>query len=206
MSFFYIRPYFYAVDNNSCPISIYSRFFIALLVLGVGLTASVIIKELPQNHTVPTSLNLDETSIPVKGSLESFPRDFTLNSSAFNRLPPRNDLNGPVHHLVGKKAAELSALSMGKTYPGASQTTDVDDRPSLPPNTIKRADNNNPEEEKLKNGYIRHLTSNGDCLKNLAEKYLHNADRWEEIYNLNKNVLTNKNVVPIGIVLIIPTN
>lgn len=89
---------------------------------------------------------------------------------------------------------------MDRTYPGASTMSDNNDKPSLPLNSGKKLS----EEEYLKLGYRRHFTSNGDCLKKLAEQYLHDADRWEEIYKLNKDSLTNQNVVPIGIVLIIP--
>ena len=56
----------------------------------------------------------------------------------------------------------------------------------------------------LKHGYIRHITVNGDRLNKLAEKYLHDESRWEEIFRANRNQLTNQAVVPIGIVLIIP--
>ena len=211
MSFFYIRPYFsVASGNNNCPISIYSRFFIALFVLGIGLTASVMIKELSQNYAVPSPLSFDESAAPVKGILESFPRDFTLNSSTFGRYPSRNNgLNsGPVRISVNRLPTEKPD-AMDRDYPGASTLSDNnpepptlsgdDVKPSLPVNP-----DNISEEEFLQLGYRRHFTVNGDCLKKLAEQYLHDANRWEEIYKLNKDSLANQNVVPIGIVLIIP--
>lgn len=204
MSFLYIRPYFSVVDNNRCPISFYNRFLIALFVLGIGLTASVLIKELPQNDAIPTTTNVDESSVPVKGYLESFPRDFTLNSSMmmYNVSSRKGDPNsGPVHYSVGKQPAELSNVTMRPNYSDAngSEAGDNDEKPRLSPNLYEM-----PEEELLKLGYQRHLTRNGDTLSALAERYLHDSDKWIKIYEFNKDQLTNEKVVPIGIVLIIP--
>lgn len=191
MSFIYIRPYLSVVDNNRCPISIYSRFLIALFVLGIGLTASVILKEFPQIGSVPTTEPPSETPEPVKGALESFPLDFELKASDPMEYQPRR-------YSVSKQPMELSDHSLGKTYPGNLTVSD-DDRPALPPDYETMS-----EEELLKHGYIRHITVNGDRLNKLAEKYLHDESRWEEIFRANRNQLTNQAVVPIGIVLIIP--
>lgn len=202
MSFLYIRPYFLVVDNNRCPISFYSRFLIALLVLGIGLTTSVLIKELPQNNDLSTTTNVDDSAAPVKGYLESFPRDFTLNSSMMYNIPQRNDLNSsPVRYSVGKPTSELSNVTMGKTYSDAkgSGAGYTDEKPRLSPNLYEM-----PEEELLKLGYQRHLTRNGDTLSALADRYLHDPQKWIKIYEFNKEQLTNEKVVPIGIVLIIP--
>ena len=88
---------------------------------------------------------------------------------------------------------------MGKEYPKSTTTSDVDERPSLPANYRGIS-----QEDLRKLGYIRHTTHNGDCLDGLAEQYLHDANRWKEIYELNRSELSNKDVIPIGIVLIIP--
>ena len=204
MSFTYFRPYLTVVDNNGCPISIYSRFLIALFVLGIGLTASVIIKEFPQNEVASAPLNLDEASGPVNGSLESFPRDFLLNSPdpvGSYRVPIRSSApsSEPLRHRVGKQPAEQPPRLMDKTYPGSPALSDSEERPALPSNFHGIS-----EEELLQFGYIRHKTVNGDRLDKLAEKYLHDENRWKEIYELNRSELSNKDVVPIGIVLIIP--
>lgn len=203
MSSLYIRPYFSVVGNNGCPISIYSRFLIALFVLGIGLSASVIIKALPQNHSDQALLNEDGTSTPVKGKLEAFPRDYTLNSSepfGSYRIPlSKNDsFSGTQRHFVEKQTTDPSVY-LGKKYPACSIPSDNAEKPSLPSNY-----GGITEEELLKLGYRRHITVNGDCLDHLAENYLNDANRWQEIYELNKSELSNKDVIPIGIVLIIP--
>lgn len=203
MSFTYIRAYLSVVDDNRCPISIYSRLLIALFILGIGLTASVLMKEFPLDQTVPALINVDG-SAPVNGRLESFPRDFTLNSSdsfGLNRIPAQwDDSNSELQrHFVGMQSQDQSEFSMGKKYPESSTMSDGDEKPSLPANS-----GGITKEDFLKLGYRRHKTINGDCLKKLAEEYLHDASRWKEIYNLNIDQLTNEDVVPIGIVLIIP--
>ncbi len=203
MSFFYIRPYLSIVENNRCPISIYTRFLIALFVLGIGLTASVVIKALPQNEVISTTRSIDGTSGSVNGSLESFPRDFTLNSSdpfGSYRIPyPKDDSDSQKQRYIVSKPLTKPDRPMDKTYPGSATVSENDEKPSLPAGFRGIS-----EEELLKLGYIRHTTVNGDCLDGLAEKYLHNINRWKEIYELNRSELSNKDVVPIGIVLIIP--
>ncbi|MBR0238124.1 MAG: hypothetical protein IJQ39_08545 [Thermoguttaceae bacterium] len=205
MSFLYIRPYFSVVDNNRCPISFYNRFLIALFVLGIGLTASVLIKILPQNDDISVTANVDESADSVKGYLESFPRDFTLNSSmmAYNSTSRKDNSNsGAERYLVEKQSAELSNVTMRPNYSDAgSGAGDNDEKPRLSPNLYEM-----PEEELLKLGYQRHRTRNGDTLTALAKTYLHDSKKWVKIYEFNKDQLTNEKVVPIGIVLIIPLN
>ena len=211
MSFLYIRPYFSVVDDNRCPISIYSRFLIALFVLGIGLTASVIINAFPINKNVPSILDFDGAPVEVNGSLESVPRDFKLQSQDAiepYRIPINNTaLNtGELRYGVNRPTPELSGCIMDKDYPGGAIKKSVndktlvnDEKPSLP-----LGSGGISEEDFLKLGYRRHTTVNGDRLDKLAERYLHDPNRWGEIYSLNSNQLSNKDVVPIGIVLIIP--
>ena len=211
MSFLYISTYFSVVDDNRCPISIYSRFLIALFVLGIGLTASVALKGLSQNFDVPSILDFDGASAVVNGSLESVPRDFKLQSQDAiepYRIPINNTaLNtGELRYGVNRQTPELSDCTMDKDYPSDAikrsvnyQMSDNDEKPSLP-----LSSGGISEEDFLKLGYRRHTTVNGDKLDKLALRYLHDASRWGEIYSLNSNQLTNKDVVPIGIVLIIP--
>lgn len=205
MSFLYIRPYLSVVDNNHCPISFYSRFLIALFILGIGLTASIIIKELPQNNVISTTTNVDEPAAPVKGCLESFPRDFTLNLSLLNYFPTRrNDMSSEfVRYSVEKQPADASDVMMDKTYSGtkASGAGNNDEKPFLSANLNLYE---MPEKELLKLGYQRHITRNGDTLSTLAERYYQDSQKWIKIYEFNKDQLTNEKVVPIGIVLIIP--
>ncbi len=44
----------------------------------------------------------------------------------------------------------------------------------------------------------------GDCLWNIAKKYLGNGARYTEIYNLNKDKIKNPNLIYVGQVLVMP--
>lgn len=50
----------------------------------------------------------------------------------------------------------------------------------------------------------RHRIRDGDSLRRLAQTYLGQADRWIEIYRANRNVLTNPDVLPLNVDIVIP--
>jgi hypothetical protein len=51
---------------------------------------------------------------------------------------------------------------------------------------------------------LEHKIADGDTLSNLAERYLGRADRYLEIYELNRPVLASPDLLPIGVTLKIP--
>lgn len=50
-----------------------------------------------------------------------------------------------------------------------------------------------------------YTVKSGDCLWNIAKKYLGNGSRYTEIYNLNKNKIKNPNLIYVGQVLTLPS-
>lgn len=50
-----------------------------------------------------------------------------------------------------------------------------------------------------------YTVKSGDCLWNIAKKYLGDGSRYNEIYNLNKDKITNPNLIYIGQVLTLPS-
>ena len=50
-----------------------------------------------------------------------------------------------------------------------------------------------------------HTVVSGDTLEDIAEEYLDDRNRWREIYNLNKGIITDPNLIEIGWVLTLPT-
>ncbi len=50
-----------------------------------------------------------------------------------------------------------------------------------------------------------HIIVDGDSLAKLAGRYLNNPQRSEEIFALNRNVLTSPELLPIGAEIRIPT-
>lgn len=45
----------------------------------------------------------------------------------------------------------------------------------------------------------------GDCLWNIAKKYLGDGSRYTEIYNLNRDKITNPNLIYTGQILVLPS-
>lgn len=50
-----------------------------------------------------------------------------------------------------------------------------------------------------------YTVKSGDCLWNIAKKYLGDDSRYNEIYNLNKDKITNPNLIYAGQVLTLPS-
>lgn len=51
---------------------------------------------------------------------------------------------------------------------------------------------------------MQHKISDGDTLSKLAQRYLGSADRYLEIYTLNRDVLSSPDLLPIGTTIKIP--
>jgi nucleoid-associated protein YgaU len=51
-----------------------------------------------------------------------------------------------------------------------------------------------------------HVVANGDTLEKLAERYLNDAGRALEIFDLNRDQLTNPHLLPIGVELRVPVD
>lgn len=49
-----------------------------------------------------------------------------------------------------------------------------------------------------------HVVSAGDTLRTIARRYYGSTHRWEEIYNANQNVISNKDSIKVGTTIIIP--
>ncbi len=51
-----------------------------------------------------------------------------------------------------------------------------------------------------------HIVANGDTLEKLAERYLNDAGRALEIFDLNRDQLSNPHLLPIGVELRVPAD
>lgn len=54
-------------------------------------------------------------------------------------------------------------------------------------------------------GYRVHVIHNGDTLERLAERYMSDGARALELFDLNRDVLENPHLLPLGVELRIPT-
>ena len=52
---------------------------------------------------------------------------------------------------------------------------------------------------------VLHIVRNGDTLESLADRYLDDSGRAMEIFDLNRDQLSNPHLLPIGVELRIPS-
>ena len=50
----------------------------------------------------------------------------------------------------------------------------------------------------------RHTIRDGDTLRKLAGRYLGDAERWQEIYDANRDALSDPELLPVGAMMVIP--
>jgi hypothetical protein len=74
--------------------------------------------------------------------------------------------------------------------------------PAIDPRAQAAASNSDPRTYTA--GEIRHTVADGDTLSKLAARYLGRSDAYQQIYELNREALTNPDLLPIGAVLRIP--
>jgi len=51
----------------------------------------------------------------------------------------------------------------------------------------------------------QHTIKDGDTLRKLAGRYLGDAERWQEIYEVNRDALSDPELLPVGTLVVIPT-
>jgi LysM repeat protein len=66
--------------------------------------------------------------------------------------------------------------------------------------TAETPEENRPAEQPAKTYTVK----SGDCLWNIAKKQLGDGSRWKEIYDLNRDKISNPNLIHPGLVLVMP--
>jgi nucleoid-associated protein YgaU len=126
--------------------------------------------------------------------------DSTGNSGPI--APPRNSSAAP-------PATATTALASQSTVADGAGTPDL---PHAYPGTTGGAvPNSDSNASNSRLGSLSdadqgptHKVTDGDTLAELAKRYLGNAGRWSELYDYNRDVLTNPDLLPIGAELRIP--
>lgn len=93
----------------------------------------------------------------------------------------------------GMTAEQVETL---KTNLSTEIETFVEEKPEEVINT----ENDNKEDTTV----ITYIVIKGDCLWNIAKKQLGDGNRYIEIYNLNKNIIKNPDMISIGQNLVLP--
>lgn len=130
-------------------------------------------------------LMLTETTINVEVYLSSF--NYTWKGGA-------GDVEYDITFIEAKDVV-VYTITEAKTTPSAqSSNVSHGTRPAASTDT-----NTNTEQTKT------YTVKKGDCLWNIAQKYLGNGARYTEIYALNKSVIgSNPNLIYAGQVLVLP--
>ncbi len=122
----------------------------------------------------------DESSAsgePPAGSLDSYDRSSTTTGDANYSDPRADDGSGGVVLRSGDSGAE-------PTSPAADETLAPMDRAG--------------------SGGRMHVVAKGDTLYMLSRRYYGNATHWRDIYNANRDKLSDPNKLPVGTRLTIP--
>lgn len=93
-------------------------------------------------------------------------------------------------------------LKQWKSYGTKTVTIKPAPTPTEPPKAVVEPA---PRETTTAPEPTTYTVQRGDCLWNIAKKYLGNGSRWQEIYNLNKDKIKNPNLIYAGQVLTMPS-
>ena len=113
--------------------------------------------------------------------------------------------NPPANSLTSFDIANHPALGESRSISGEIPSTEGPDQaenpgpvPTYSTATIPTGQPDDWPEELI------HIIANGDTLERLAERYLNDPGRAMEIFDLNRDQLSNPHLLPIGIELRIP--
>ncbi len=138
--------------------------------------------------------------------------------STASKAPPAeaaNSVDSPTARLVGASPLRTDSATAANGAVGSASTARAGDRvPSLsssfPDSERRTTADSSPLGLPSGLGSLgpsapMHRIADGDTLGQLAAHYLGSADRWRELYDFNRDVLTNPELLPIGAELRIPT-
>lgn len=139
-------------------------------------------------RTTPNGRLLFDTNIKV--SVE----DYTITESATNGLDVSVEVNLKQYRDYGTKTIKVETEAK-KTTAAVTQQTQT--APKAATVTNERPATTAPKA-------TTYTVKKGDCLWNIAKKYLGNGAKYNLIYNANKDKIKNPNLIYVGQVLTIP--
>ncbi len=131
------------------------------------------------------------------------PSDRHVVAKMASTTPPRTGFDLEDHAaLVGRPndgpSPTTAAREQSPVTPKAAASETQTARPAYSTSRPASADNGAWPEE------VVHVVRNGDTLEKLAQRYLGNAGRALELFDLNRDQLANPHLLPIGAELRIP--
>ena len=133
-------------------------------------------------------LMLTETSLNVEVYLSSF--DYTMSGG----------LGDVEYSIAFIEAKDVKIYTVTEAKQKSSPKTTNNIQPGTRPESKKSDTSTNTEQTKT------YTVKQGDCLWNIAQRLLDNGSRWQEIYDMNREVIgNNPNLIYAGQVYILPT-
>jgi nucleoid-associated protein YgaU len=172
----------------------------------IAIAALVTAAVLPFRKVVSRSNSAQKTLSPLERRLQDIRQESSsraLTSTPLKTQPlrvPTVATGSPTE--AGSEGPEMP-LRYHRTFsPVGALLNPADD-----PNEADDALSNQPKLPDVNTKRARSLThkiSDGDTLAAIAQKYLGDAKRWREVFELNRDVLKNPDLLPIGTIIKIP--
>lgn len=102
-------------------------------------------------------------------------------------------------------SSELTPTFQKSFHPIGSLLPPLESSPAEGVRSTLTADRTESDESITYRGEVTHKVVDGDTLSMLAARYLGKADRYLEIYERNRPLLSSPDLLPIGTTLVIPT-
>jgi nucleoid-associated protein YgaU len=161
-----------------------------IIALAAGILAVGICAALPFQHRIVTQRDQQESAV-AKDDLRWRGFDETFPSRSPLDRPPAVAISDDEPRQSVPLKTNPPNVTRPATLPAATPP------PQLPMNfPFRQTESQAPR---------RHRIADGDNLQSLAEEYLGSADRYEEIYDANRDVLSSPDLLPIGVEILIPS-
>jgi hypothetical protein len=147
--------------------------------------------ESPRLGNVPLQVPPESGTSPAIGLYDPAARDGEGVAPSGNVMPARLDRLEPTPELAARYRSFLDA----PTSSTGDRIADTEEKRSTMAENRRLS---SPQPAR------RHEIVDGDTLAELAQRYLGSSDRWTEIYQANRQALSDPELLPIGLELVIP--
>jgi nucleoid-associated protein YgaU len=131
------------------------------------------------------------------------PKPHAVHSPAIDPIQNQPIPRNPQRETVVRKAPSLEA----STPPPEFSSTYLPSTPKKPASPISAPNStpaSNSADESAQVPPLHHKIADGDSLQQLAKKYLGSERRYREIFEANRKVLSDPDLLPIGAEIVIP--
>jgi len=112
----------------------------------------------------------------------------------------KQDSSAPAYHQTAKKQSNLPAANVPALSSEIKSTIETENYPDK----SLRSEKTVAQKDAQLNNKVFHVVLPGQTLSGIAKIYYGSADKWQKIYQANKNVIKNPNKLTPGTNLLIP--